>query len=71
MNPMQSHQVDVTVPTFFAQSGLSEYHSHSITPVGYSLQGDNCHVSSLYYFLFLPLPPTFDVDCDPSCSTWR
>jgi hypothetical protein len=44
---MKSHQaVDVTevVPTFFAQSGLSEYDSTTIKPNGYTLQGDNCHV---------------------------
>jgi hypothetical protein len=68
---MKSHQaVDVTevVPTFFAQSGLSEYDSTTIKPNGYTLQGDNCHV----YFSSpdLSYPSLFDyhlTDRDNSC----
>lgn len=51
---MQTNQIQVTeiVPTFFAASGLTEYDSTTLIPQGYTLQGDNCHVS-LFYILNL------------------
>lgn len=49
--------VEVT-PTFFANSGLSEYDSN-VTPVGYSIQGDTMQIVTI------PVAPGESIQCEP------
>lgn len=44
----QNIQVAEIVPTFLADSGLSEYDDH-LTPNGYTIQGDTMQVANLSF----------------------